>query len=270
MANPRYAPLALRQEQKRAVDQIDQLLEPGEDDLVRATKPINRGLLKKRRAKEQARLDEITPPPADTDDKKKYLDTRIQRLEEAIRNGSPQHGIPPMPSRQVMDDPVAGSVGQHRTWEHFWFNHTLDSNGRLVRIDPHKQRGGLDELKDWRRARYQEAEDFDPDIANLERMRPDKRRDGTRSVFSPFIGTSAEDYARVFGPDAGSEVSRKIAEAEKEGRVHVPTHEEIYAKPEPKIAPATQAICGYMTENGPCGMKVKVGERCRHHEGKEE
>lgn len=117
---------------------------------------------------------ETATPPDTTAEQRVKIKRKIALLEHAIREGK-EGVVPPMPSHYQMEKVPAGTVGQLTAHDQFWKTHTLDDDGRVVTVNnkgKNAQRGGLFELKDLYRVLRKDEEGMDPDIANLERIRP--------------------------------------------------------------------------------------------------
>lgn len=116
----------------------------------------------------QGILDQITPP--DTDGKQKdKINARADMLAGAMVKGKPGV-VCRMPSEQQQWKPSTGTIGQNIEHDRYWKTHTLDAQGNAM-VAP-KGRGLFSELKDLDRMRYKEREDYDPDVASIEKYRP--------------------------------------------------------------------------------------------------
>jgi hypothetical protein len=164
----------------------------------------------------KSQIKEITPPEVKSEDRDN-VGNRLKQLEKVIVAGSSSLRIPPMPSNAKMQRAPAGSVGQHMDWEKTWKTHTVDTNGNLVKIDPKKGgRGAIDEWKDLRRSYHKDREESDPDIANIETIRPTDERiplHDERLPRSYGLSSLAKDnYDTVFDDHPLTPVEAKLAE----------------------------------------------------------
>lgn len=125
-----------------------------------------KGEFKQNLDKSKRRLGEITPPDVKSDERP-AIESRLKLIEDAIVKGAK------MPSYREMWENNAGDTGKHISWEKTCKKHTVDPGGNLVPVDPRQgQRGLIDEWKDLRRTLHKEREEDDPDVANVEILRP--------------------------------------------------------------------------------------------------
>ncbi len=165
----KYAPLAVRQQLENRLATMNECEKTKESwDRIQ-----DKHAFSEDKARTTKTLGEITPPDLATDQKPKVA-SRLDALRDALVNGSNE--VPPMPSRSHMHNSPAGAVGQHLRWESYWKTHNLDATGKVVKVDSRKgERGAVWEMKDGLRTLNKEAEADDPDVANLETIRPDPR-----------------------------------------------------------------------------------------------
>ena len=164
----------------------------------------------------KTQLDRITPPDT-TGDEKIALKRRTSMLVEALQKGN--EAVPPMPTDRQMWDSRAGAVGQHMAWEGFWKRNTLDDKGNIVRINPQAgQRGAVWELKDRMRTLGKEREADDPDVANLETIRPNEKAiplaDSTVKSYG-LSWTAKQKYDEIFPDHKPTPVEAKIEEVQE-------------------------------------------------------
>jgi hypothetical protein len=274
MANPKYARLPEREAQQRTVDELDRVLNPS-GAFVASTKQLNTDLLRKRKKAEEERLKEITPKEVETDEQKSFVVQQIARLEKAMVEGNPMSGVPPMPTRQQMDEAGAGDVGQELKWQEHWKRHTINEKGEMVRV-PNDQRGAVSSWKDLRLCLFKDQEEYDPEIASIEMMRPDERLEGARrGVFSnPLSNKSWQQYEAIMGGEVKLNATQHaIREIEEAGTAVTPSVERIYKTRDEPIKPEklVRAICGAEAKNGQICKHVvpEQGMRCRWHGNKD-
>jgi hypothetical protein len=275
MANPKYARLPEREAQQRTVNELDRVLNPS-GPFVATSKQLNLDVLRKRQKDEKDRLQAITPPDAETPEEKESLIHHATRLEHAMVKGDPLHGVPPMLTRQQMDEAGAGDVGTELHWQKHWKTHTLDRDGNMVRVAP-EQRGAISEWKDARSCLFKKEEEYDPEIASIEMMRPDEKLEGARrGVFSnPLSNKSWPQYEAIMGCKIElSPTQQAIREVEEAGTAVAPSVERIYktrqAPQNNKNKEGIRFICGELTDTGKvCKSVVRVqGDKCRWHKDK--
>lgn len=118
----------------------------------------------------QKQLDATTPPDV-TPEVKQQLRGRVERLKNAWVDGKPGL-VPAWPTRIEEEKVPAGIIGQGIKHDQFWKRHNLSDTGEIIEVNPQAGERGLQaELKDLLRVVHKEDEDYDPDIANLERFR---------------------------------------------------------------------------------------------------
>ena len=209
----RYATLNVRDGMSRSIAEMD----AAEVNPIAWEKIQEKDKFKQRKKELKANLERITPPDIESANRKPLL-TRFQQLKDALVKGN--SNVSPMPSREQMWENHAGDTGQNTSWETYWKTHTLDDNGNPVKIDAKAGgRGGVFELKDLMRSLGKEAEAEDPDVANLERIRPDKGRISLAERHSPMsFGLSLEAKAKfddAFPDHEPTPVEKKIATAKR-------------------------------------------------------
>ena len=205
----RYSAYRQRAELRDSIKKTEQMLaDPYRMQAVTRKDEVRRNL-----AKDRERLDAISPPPLETDSRRKALEVREKKLREAMVLGDPRKGLEPMPSRRMMQENPSGSTGKHIRHEKFWKFHTLDANGNPM-LAPDK-RGASLEWKDVKRELCQDHEVDDPDIANLETFRPDDDRVPLSDQHSPrsygLSMTAKENFDEVFPDREKLPVEAKIA-----------------------------------------------------------
>lgn len=169
--------------------------------------------LKKRKAKLEERVAERTAPNPDGKEKD-ALRQRQTLLEAFIKLEAPEINKPAMPSKTEMWEVPAGAVGRHRLWDKTVKDYSLDQAGNVV---PAKAGyGAVFEWKDNQRKLRGEEESYDPDIANVEQLRPQNR---DKSSFADYkkmsFGSSPafrEAYDKSFPDHEPTPVEAKIQE----------------------------------------------------------
>jgi len=149
-------------------------------------------------------------PPAITDEERASLVRRQETLEAFIKLESPDIKKPAMPSKIEMWESPAGAKGKHLQWDKAIKKYTINQKGDAVHAV--EGYGAVSEWKDNQRKLYAEAEADDPDIANIEQLRPQNR---DKSSFGDYkritFGSTAryrQAYDDVFGKgeyEAGAE-----------------------------------------------------------------
>lgn len=186
--------------------------------------------------KTKDQLQKVTPPDV-TSKEANALAARAKLVEEAIIKGAK------MPSYREMWENHAGDTGKHISWEKTIKKHTVDPKGNLVPVDTRAgERSLIDEWKDLRRTLHKDAEEDDPDIANVEILRP-------RNAPIPLADTKSP---RSYGltPQARENYDTAFPD-------HVPT------VVEKKLKRVVTDICGQPKKNGePCGF---LKGSCRWH-----
>jgi hypothetical protein len=271
MANPKYARLPEREAQQRTVDELDRVINPS-GPFVASSKQLDMHTLRKRRKDEQERLEAITPKDVETDEQKEFVVGQIAQLEKAMVEGDPMSGVPPMPTRQQMDEAGAGDVGQELKWQEHWKRHTINRAGEMVRV-PNDERGAVSSWKDLRLCLFKDQEEYDPEVASIEMMRPDTRLEGARrGVFSnPLSNKSWQQYEAIMGKEISLNATQQaIREVEEAGTAVVPPVERIYKTEEKPAKPRRKFICGAPGKSGICMHVVKnQGDKCRWHGNKD-
>jgi hypothetical protein len=237
----KYAPLAVRQQLENRLATMNEC-EKTKDAYDRIQ---DKHAFAEDKARTKKTLNEITPPDLSAEQRPKVA-SRLDMLRDALVNGNST--VPPMPTRSHMHDSPAGAVGQHLKWESYWKTHNLDASGKVVKVDPSKgERGAVWEMKDGLRTFNKDSEANDPDVANLETIRPDPRNPAVplADVKHRSYGLSLEaksKYDEVF-PD------------------HEPTHVE--AKLEPKPEPRRKRAARVIAPGTPlCQAKRPDGTQC--------
>jgi hypothetical protein len=211
----------------------------------------------KRKKQAQAIIDSKTAPAPKDDSERRVLRERQELLEAFITKETPEIGKPDMPSRQEMWETPAGAVGKHLKWENSIKNYTLDGSGNVVKAKAGY--GAAFEWKDNQRKLRGDDEAFDPDIANLEKLRSEKR---DKSSFA--------DYKSIM--TAGSPKFKANYDEVFPDHVPTPVEAKMSEKAESKFkntgyVPSTRPICGRIKKNGEkCNNRVLEGlDYCRHH-----
>lgn len=166
-------------------------------------------------AKCKASLEAITPPDVAGAEKDR-LRKRLSMLHEALVKGRDDL-VGPMPSHRQNWDNGAGAPGRIIAWNNFWKRHTLTPEGRIVQCE--RGKGALWEAKDLMRVVNKEREVEDPDVANLEMIRPKDAADPLMDVPRRSYGLSPqakENYAEAFPEHEPTPVEKKIEAAESE------------------------------------------------------
>lgn len=142
--------------------------------------------------------------PTPTDTQRKSLEKRNALLEEFIKGKADQIRKPAMPSKEEMWDAPAGSIGKHRAWQDRVSNYTVTEDGKPVRA-----KDGYGAASEWKDIQRQlvdvEEQEMDPDVASIERLRPDKRdhssfSDYKRMSFAPGANVPQEVWDKTVGP----------------------------------------------------------------------
>ncbi|MBI3983848.1 hypothetical protein HY346_00960 [Candidatus Microgenomates bacterium] len=170
----------------------------------------------KRLKEHKERLEAVTPPDLTGDQKKKSIE-RLGLLRHAMVKGGT--GAMPMPSETQMWKTSAGAIGQLAAWENYWKDHTLDPNGKPVRINRRTQKAAIWEVKDLQRVIDKDMEQYDPDVASIEKFRPQQDSPPLAEVPSRSYGLSPqarENYDAVFPDHQPTDVEAKLAEAKSQ------------------------------------------------------
>lgn len=199
----------------------------------------------------------VTPPDA-TPEMKDTLNRRIDVLKEAWIEGKPGV-VPAWPTRLEEEKVPAGIIGQGIKHDQFWKRHTLDQTGAIIDVNPQSgERGLQSELKDLLRVVHKEDEDYDPDIANLERFRKAGNMvplADTRLPQSYALSTQAkENYDKVFPDHTPTPVEAKIRASKivKKGRKE---------RAPRVIAPGTPMCQAVRTDGAPCDQPAMTGTK---------
>lgn len=167
--------------------------------------------------REKKRLERGTPPPIASDAERSALAARANLLKNAMVNGNSE--IEPMPTYQEMWERPAGAIGHNTRWETTWKQSTIAPDGKVVK-SPY---GAIFEWKDLNRRLYAEREADDPDVANIEILRP-QRRSGT--TFTPGANLTHEQWDQATGhKPSEQEIQLRAAEPS----AVAPSYEDIYA-----------------------------------------
>ena len=204
----RYGTHRQRQELTKSIKETSEMLA----DPYHARGVVYKTQMKRQLEKERLQLDAISPPPLETDSRRKALINRENQLRDAMVLGNTRKGIEPMPSVRMMQENPSGSTGKHIRFEKFWKNNTIDEKGNPA---PNK-RGALFEWKDVKRELCQDQEPEDFDIANIETIRPDDNRVPLADQHSPrnygLSMAAKENFDRVFLDHVPTPVEAKLAE----------------------------------------------------------
>ena len=164
-------------------------------------------------------LETITPPDV-TPETKSTLSRRLAMLEEAMVNGR-EGVVPPMTTQYQEEKVPAGAIGQGIVHDRFWKKHTLDENGKIVPV-AHGGRGAKFEWKDLRRIVYKDLETDDPDVANLEMIRPAGRAAPLADVRLPqtfgLTPQARANYDQSFPDHQPTAVEKKLEGEGKQGK----------------------------------------------------
>ena len=249
MATAEYASLNQRTELEKNIN----LLEKTKTNPYAYNQISNKRKFDEQLASDRAHLEKVTPPDLSADHIAK-ADARINQLANAWTQGG--SGAPPAPTRRQMEQAPVGAVGQYNTHDRFWKDHTLTSEGKLVKIDRKKQQGLVWELKDLLRMRHKDQEYDNPDVANLEQFRPDGLNqvplaDSILPMRYGFTGAVKANYDSVFGAEPKTPVEAKIAAGKAE---------------EPKEHVSVDRQCTATKVNGePCTARAKPSGLCIAH-----
>lgn len=210
----RYASLATRTNMERAVGELEECKKnPIAWNKIQDTAAFN-----KRLDTTKAQLATITPPDTTGAEKDKIV-RRINQLREAYVHGNSV--APRVLSQAEMMKCPTGAPSQALQHEMYWKSHNLDADGKAIRVDPRQgQRSGLSEIKDLMRTLGKEAEADDPDVANLDLLRPadsniplmDHRLPRTYGLSSQ----AKERFDETFPDREPLPVEKKIAESKAE------------------------------------------------------
>lgn len=230
---------------KAALAQIERVeSEPGLNALIQDRPAHN-----KRKAAAKKIIDTLQAPAPKDDAERESLRLRQNLLESFIKLDCGEINKPAMPSQHDMWNPAPSTVGKHRMWEQAIKNFSLDPNGNPVKAQ--NGYGVFSEWKDNQRRLRGEEEEMDPDIANIELLRPQN-----------YDSASAIDYRKIV--TAGSPLFK--AKYDEVFTDHVPTPVEA------KIAQVKKekVICGFVKSNGyKCASTPLPGKNhCRWHEPK--
>ncbi len=200
----------------------------------------NRGRLAKLNENDKKRLDEMTPPSLDELEKrgveKDTVVARVAQLAEVIEKGGGK--FPGMRTRREMNEMPAGSVDLHMMHEEMLKHYNVMPNGEMVRVDKSKgQQSCLDEWKDLQRIVNKDAEQWAPNIANPEILRPDTSSENDslvnytkRAYASPGKNLTPEEYEDRIGIKGLGSTAKAVHEVEKAGQMQIPSPEEQFKK----------------------------------------
>lgn len=160
-------------------------------------------------------LENITPPDlsGSAGDSQRQ---RLSMLQEFLVNGD-GNKCPPMPSERQCWENGSTTASKMIQWNNFMDTHTLDSNGKIIKVE--RGKGARSEVKDLRRCVYKDQEEEVPDIASLENIRPRDAADPLADVQRRSYGMSMAaraKYEEVFPDHPMSDVEKKVEQSELE------------------------------------------------------
>ena len=197
----------------------------------------------KKRIKDEIR--QVTPPQV-KDQERKALESRRGLLAKAIQSPIPEVKKPAYSSEKDQWDRKSGAVGIHNRNKAITQHYNLDANGRVVK----SAYSMSDEYKDLCRTLDWENEDYDPDNASLEKLRPSvsphsSAADYMHMTYAPGRGISEDQYQQAVedAPDITCQSNKK--NGEKCGSVRLPgtkfcRHHQEQADPPVQSAPEPQ------------------------------
>ena len=243
---PQYGTLRDRERVKSELDGIRKI----EGDAYKYGRIEDKANFQRNKGKLEGLLSSIEPPPIKDDAERARLRGREQELESYMKGPCAEIGKPDMPTKHEMWESPAGAVGKHRKWEHCVTTFGLDADGKPAKAGKgdNVPQSAFDEWKDTRRRLYSDEEEFDPDIANIERFRPQTRggasADYPRLQFAPGAGVSQERWDESVGPK-----------------------EPIAAAPKPESEKIPSRKCKAVKSSGEqCkGWAMSDNDYCRHH-----
>ena len=225
----KYGSVKQRENLSREVNAMDR----AQKDPVSWSKIKDKPAFIERLDRTRKQLEILTPPTVDAPLKDK-LRKRLSTLEEALVNGR-EGLVPPMPTVEQEQKVPAGTVGQGIIHDKFWKRHTLDEEGNIAPV-PQGGRGAKFEWKDLRRIVYKDIEVDDPDVANLERIRPTGRTSPLADQVLPltygFSRAAKEKYDEAFPDHEPTVVEQKLSETAPKRRQPPKTR-----KPRKPLAP---------------------------------
>lgn len=174
----KYATLPVRQRLERRLHDMDEC----KANPVAWQQIQNKPEFHKQEKETRASLASITPPDT-TGGERDRLSKRIALLQEGLVQGG--GAAPPMPAADQMQAARPQDIDQHIGFEAFWKGHTITPDGKIVPTA--RGKGALWELKDLRRTLRRDEEVDQPNIANLETMRP-------RQSFIPLMDVKSRSY----------------------------------------------------------------------------
>jgi hypothetical protein len=207
----RYASFTTRQKLEGPISEMKEI----KSNPYLLEKIPNRDKFEKDFDKRNKILESVTPPDVQGEEKDK-LHKRLSELSEALVKGNEKY-VPPMPNEVQMQKSPVGAVDQHMRWEKFWKHHSLDSTGKIYRVEK-GGRGAIFEWKDLRRIMCKEYEEESPNYANIEMLRPTMSTSSLADTKLPVsYGFSPEakiHYDEVFDDHIPTDVEKKIESAE--------------------------------------------------------
>lgn len=147
-------------------------------------------------------LKALKPPPVTSEAERKSLEARSALLASYIVGECPENRKPAMQSKQEMWGIPSGSRGAFLTWNDRIQNWNLTPDGTPIR----NKYGAVDEWKDInRRLADPEMQRLDPDVCNIERLRPQKREHSEaarykRTAYAQGAGITQEQWDATIGP----------------------------------------------------------------------
>jgi hypothetical protein len=203
----------------------------------------------KRKAAAKKVVETLQAPAPKDDSERESLRRRQNMLEAFIKLDCREIQKPAMPSQHDMWNPAPSTIGKHRTWEHAIKGYTLDPNNNPVKAADGY--GAISEWKDNQRRLRGEEEEMDPNIANIELLRPQN-----------YDSVSAVDYRKIV--TAGSPLFKENYDEVFTDHVPTPVEAKIAAVKKEKV------ICGFLKVNGQkCASTPLPGKaHCRWHEPK--
>mgnify|MGYP001575726247 CR=1 FL=1 len=215
-------------------------------------------------------LETKSPPPIADETDRHQVAEQLARGEQAMIAGNPTLGVDPMPTRHQMWETPAGAIGQNTNWQQYWKSHFVDNDGTV-----RKSNDGYGEIFRWkdRRARFfAEREADDPDVRNIEIIRPDKRDNSSLPDYrsrswAPGGNMSHEEWNLATGHQPTALEAAVVA---AEATASVPGPEKIYAGLTPDAHPRRCTGTSKTTKRQCNNMAEPDSNYCGYHEEKED
>lgn len=155
----------------------------------------------------------ITPPAVESDTQRRQLEARQAQLAEFIINPCDRIHKPAMPSEHEQWGVPVGTVGKNRAWDHTVKKFTVDREGNVVPAQGGY--GAISEWKDNQHRLYREEEEWDTEIASVERLRtharPSTMAEFKRANYAPGSGVSEEQWNATVGPRPSKKQQKDVS-----------------------------------------------------------